>query len=87
MSDKENDDMRLRDQFAMQVMQAIIIANARLKNILINAPQYGQATNTEIYVGDFKYYLRELSEEMENISDFSYKMADMMRKSRLKSFT
>jgi len=82
----EDEEIRLRDQFAMQIMQAIISSHPRLK-ILSRYKSDIYDTTNEIYLGDMKYYLGELEKEMELISDFSYKLADVMRKSRLKSFT
>lgn len=73
MDDKPFD---LRDQFALAAMQALIESES------------GEYKLAQRYIGGFKHAtLDDLQlEKMERIALAAYKMADAMRKARLKAF-
>jgi hypothetical protein len=92
------DDIRLRDQFAIAAMQALLgqykqnttyFENGTISS---NGTEYSKSgntsTNTSSYESeDNSLYLQRINSKIELISHLSYKMADEMRKARLKSFT
>ena len=94
----DNEDIRLRDQFAIAAMQALLgqykqkttyFENGTISS---NGTEYSKngntSTNTSSYESeDNSLYLQRISSKIELVVDLSYKIADEMRKARLKSFT
>ena len=85
MSDHE-DDIRLRDQFAIAAMQALVQHHQPLKTFILTKGDKGW----EAYKNDSnetkEQYLARLDEKIERIATVAYKIADAMRKTRLASF-
>lgn len=72
MSDKEEQDLRLRDQFAMSALPAII--------------QRFTDKNDSTWV-DANGITKSFDASAKQIAEMAYKIADEMRKYRLVSFT
>ena len=70
---KDEKPIDLRDQFAIEAMSAIIIARG-------DAPAYDYINERAFEITDFQI------EKMERIAIVAYKMADAMRRVRLKAF-
>jgi hypothetical protein len=72
MSDND-DEIRLRDQFAIAAMQALITKIGVWESYIIDAEGLGPKEAT--------------AERTKRIAAVSYRIADEMRKARLQSFT
>lgn len=92
MSDEE--DIRLRDQFAIAAMQSLLSQYKQKTHII----EYGscdisgrnETSNNTINTYEIELdqeYIKRITSKVEFISNLSYKIADEMRKARLKSFT
>jgi hypothetical protein len=91
---KEDEEIKLRDQCAIQIAQAVITANRNLISFITNTTGTNYPGNSnsnsntiEVLGITLTSYLDGLLKEADQIADFSYKFADAMRKARLKSFT
>ena len=83
---EENDDeeIRLRDQFAMCAMQALIGNHNNYKSYIEQEKEtYGEGSNAETQ----KQYFARIDKRVERLATMSNRIADAMRRARLKTFT
>lgn len=96
MSDE--DDIKLRDQFAIAAMQALLsqykqqISLSQNGHVNTTGSEYSKSgsTTTTTYsyeAEDNALYLKRMDSKIKLISHLAYKIADEMRKARLISFT
>ena len=94
----EEDDIKLRDQLAIAAMQALLCQykqqtiSSSNGSVNTNGTEYSQSGNTNNTISTYEseadvLYLRRMDSKIKLIADLAYKIADEMRKSRLKSFT
>jgi hypothetical protein len=94
----DDQDIRLRDRFAIAAMQALLNQYKQLTSTTSNSNTYGSGTqgfsssgttntNTlEFETETDQQYLARLEKKIEMISHLAYKIADQMRKARLATF-
>jgi protein tyrosine phosphatase len=94
----DDNDIKLRDQLAVAAMQALLSQYKQNYNTMsytnnrIDGTEYSKMDNGTINTNQIetefdKDYIARIEKKIELIGDLSYKIADAMRKSRLKSFT
>jgi hypothetical protein len=94
----DDNDIKLRDQLAMVAMQALLSQYKQNYNTMsytnnrIDGTEYSKMDNGSISTNQIetefdKDYIARIEKKIELIGDLAYKIADAMRKSRLKSFT
>jgi hypothetical protein len=94
----EDEDIRLRDQFAIAAMQSLLgqykqqISFSKNGSINTNGTEYSKSGSTNSTIFSFEsednaLYLQRMSSKIKLVADLAYKIADEMRKARLKSFT
>lgn len=82
MSDDNDDEIRLRDQFAMSAMQALVekeFPGEWFINDCVESKCLAENSTPESYFARLEF-------RIEKLSIMAYKIADAMRKARLKSF-
>ena len=94
----DENDIKFRDQLAIAAMQALLIQYKQGHNIMsltnnrIDGTEYSKTDNGSISTNQIETefdrdYIARIEKKIELIGDLAYKIADAMRKSRLKSFT
>ena len=94
----EEDDIKLRDQLAIDAMQALLCqykqqtSSSENGSVNTNGTEYCQTGNTNTYTHTYESendttYLQRMESKIKLVADLAYKIADEMRKARLKSFT
>jgi hypothetical protein len=94
----DENDIKLRDQLAIAAMQALLSQYKQNYNSTayttntVNGSEYSKNENGSITTNQYEVeldrdYIYRIENKLELIGDLAYKMADVMRKSRLKVFT
>lgn len=87
MSDKKTDDeeeVRLRDQIAIAAMQALLQNHNNYKSYIEREKEtYGEGTSNEETKDE---YFERIDGRIERLALSAYRIADAMRKARLKVF-
>lgn len=95
---QEDEEIRLRDQYAIAAMQSLLVQYKQLTtssengHVNTTGTEYSQSGNTNMIISvyeseDDALYLKRIESKIKLVADLSYKIADEMRKARLKSFT
>lgn len=94
----DDNDIRLRDQLAIAAMQALLsqykqqTSSSGNGSVNTIGTEYCQTGNTVSYIHTYEsednaLYLQRMESKIKLVADLAYRIADEMRKSRLKSFT
>jgi hypothetical protein len=93
-----DDDVKLRDQFAIAALQALIQQYKQITTTGISFNGNGNGSSSYANVSGYfsttetmpsemdRDYIARIEKKIEMITDLSYKIADQMRKSRIKVF-
>ena len=94
----DDPDIKLRDQLAISVIQALLTSKHQYSYLNHNGTITGTIgaghsnASVSLSANEFvsemsKDYINRLEKDLELFTDFAYRVADQMRKSRIKTFT